>query len=238
MGLYHTTKRPFSHSRRGMFRTSAVGLLAVALVLGGCGTVDDDGEATAESTVDASGTLEITDSSPASSPAASSTAETSSTPVPDTGDGSGAATPAAAPELATPASPVSQSGQTPVAGRQRPPQSTEAAIPDGVATPSGDADSGTETASEDVVDSCDPDTVPEFSGDTDAYVVAENLNFRTGPGVDCDPIGESVLASGTGLTVTSDPVIRDGDGTEWVRVEVEGQEGWVAIEFIEPEAES
>lgn len=168
-------------------------------------------------------------------------------------------------DQATPGASGSIPGQTLVPGRQRPPQAAEddgtplgeaetAAASDGApvpgdgttgAGPSRDAATPAEIASPDadvtpdsaVVESCNPEDVPEFTGDTETFVVVENLNFRTGPGVDCDPVGESLLESGASLTVTSDPVVRDGEDTEWVRVEVEGQEGWVATQFIEPEAE-
>lgn len=244
MGLYHLMKRPFAR----FTRIGVVGLLAGALVLSGCGPADDDGEAT----VDAPETVEITEAAEPS-PGALSTEESSSTPIPAADQGSERATPMNAPDEATPASPESQLDRAPVAGRQRPQQATDDASPpvrdsgpgDGttggatdeeVATPSDDASSDADGATV-TVDSCEPEVVPEFDGDTDAYVVVDNLNFRTGPGVDCDPIGESVLESGTALTVTSEPVIREGEDTEWVRVEVEGQEGWVSADFIEPEAE-
>jgi uncharacterized protein YraI len=85
------------------------------------------------------------------------------------------------------------------------------------------------------VESCEPENVPEFTGDSDAFVVVDNLNFRTGPGADCSLVREDVLEAGLGIRVTSDPVVRSGDDSEWVRVEADGEEGWVAVEFIKPD---
>lgn len=82
--------------------------------------------------------------------------------------------------------------------------------------------------------SCTPDSIPPFTGDSPNYVVKEQgLNFRAGPGTDCDTLGDP-LASGTAVTVLSDPVIRKGETTEWVEIEVNGQDGWVAANFISP----
>ncbi len=65
-------------------------------------------------------------------------------------------------------------------------------------------------------------------------MVTENLNFRSGPGSDCALLRDDVLEAGLELTVTSDPVTREDEDTDWVRVEVDGEEGWVAAGFIEP----
>lgn len=84
------------------------------------------------------------------------------------------------------------------------------------------------------MDSCTPNTIPPFTGNSPDYVVqAQGLNFRAGPGTDCDALGDP-LDSGTAVTVLSDPVLRKGDTTEWVKVEVNGQDGWVAASFIAP----
>ncbi len=83
------------------------------------------------------------------------------------------------------------------------------------------------------VTSCQPDEVPPFTGTSAEYVVTEELNFRAGPGSDCDPIGVP-LEAGTQLTVISDPVVREDDTTRWVQVSVDGEIGWVSLEFISP----
>lgn len=107
---------------------------------------------------------------------------------------------------------------------------TEPAATPETATP---AAGGTPAAA--TVDSCEPDNVPEFSGSNPDYVVIEDdLNFRPGPGTDCDPVID-VLSVGVQVTVLSDPVVRaNDDSTVWVQVDVDGDVGWVALEFLEP----
>lgn len=83
------------------------------------------------------------------------------------------------------------------------------------------------------VASCEPPQVPPFTGTNPNYVVMEDLNFRVGPGSDCDVIGDP-LSQGVRLTVTSNPVVREDSPDRWVQVNVDGQIGWVAEEFIEP----
>lgn len=87
------------------------------------------------------------------------------------------------------------------------------------------------------VDSCDVAEAPQFSGNNDNWVVTEDLNFRSGPGSDCDSVLDDPLIAGTAVTVLSDPVVRsdDADGVLWVQVEVDGDIGWVAADFIEPD---
>lgn len=85
------------------------------------------------------------------------------------------------------------------------------------------------------VSSCTLDSVPKFTGESNAFVVTEDVNFRSGPGTDCAPTGEASLTAGIPMTVISDPVVRDDQGDVlWVLVDVGGQQGWVAAEFIEP----
>jgi hypothetical protein len=93
------------------------------------------------------------------------------------------------------------------------------------ATP--EASGGTE------VESCDVVEAPPFTGDRADYVVVEEVNFRVGPGADCDSVLDGPLEVGTTLTLLSDPVVRTGDGNEWVQVEIADETGWVATEFIE-----
>jgi len=167
-------------------------------------------------------------------------------------------------ELSTPDAGTPAGRPAPVLGRQRPttssdklqgtpapdqlPTGTPAPVPgDGTtgARPTGPTgpsidDGSPQTgpaAGTTVVDSCTPAEVPEFEGESSGFVVAENLYFRTGPGTDCERIGDSVLEAGTEVTVTSATVVREGQDTGWVRVDVDGQEGWVAAEFIEPQSE-
>lgn len=83
------------------------------------------------------------------------------------------------------------------------------------------------------VTSCEPNDVPQFTGNGAEYVVKEDLNFRVGPGSDCDAIG-NLLVAGTQVTVISDPVVREGDTTQWVQVSIDGEIGWVSLEYISP----
>ncbi|MGI8485871.1 MAG: hypothetical protein ACR2OU_16630, partial [Thermomicrobiales bacterium] len=83
------------------------------------------------------------------------------------------------------------------------------------------------------VANCEPPEVPPFTGNNSDYVVTADLNFRVGPGSDCDAIGDP-LSQGVHLTVVSDPVVREDDPERWVQVNIDGQVGWVASEFIEP----
>lgn len=98
-------------------------------------------------------------------------------------------------------------------------------------TESESADSGLA-----VVESCDVVEAPPFTGDDPNFVAAEELNFRAGPGSECETLVDVPLEAGASLTVLSDPVVRSDDPDEitWVQVDVDGEIGWVATEFIEP----
>lgn len=143
--------------------------------------------------------------------------------------------PEATPQSTEEAASQSSSGAaTPAAGASTPmPRvaATERAATPETATP---AAGGTPAAAT-TVDSCEPDNVPKFTGSNPDYVVIEDdLNFRPGPGTDCDPIID-VLSIGVQVTVLSDPVVRSNDdNTVWVQVDVDGEVGWVALEFLEP----
>lgn len=215
-------------------RVAAFALVAVLFILAGCGPVGGDESAT-------------------ETPAPTRDATEAATPAVDAAPAPDAASPGAAPTNgpATPSGVAAERAPAatpgPVVGRSRPVYdagSTSAPIGDGTsgATPvpdsSAQGDAGTEAGFPTdplTVDSCEPSDVPDFSGAEVTFVVATNLNFRAGPGSDCDPLGDALLETGTQLTATSDPVIREGEGTEWIRVDVDGQQGWVATEFIDPE---
>jgi len=88
-----------------------------------------------------------------------------------------------------------------------------------------------------IVTSCTPTDVPAFTGSSASFITTADVNIRVGPGTDCD-LAADILSQGTLLTVTSGQVIRDGQpGTTWVRVDVDGLEGWVSTEFLEPDGE-
>ncbi len=134
-------------------------------------------------------------------------------------------TPASAPPSASPAPNVRTSGDaTPV---------TE---PASGATPGAPADATpqAEKIPDTTVEDCDPEEIPPFEGDDPNYVTTVDVNFRVGPGQDCDRIGDAPLGQGREVVVLSEPVTRDDDDQEWVQVEVDGETGWVAADFIEP----
>jgi hypothetical protein len=126
---------------------------------------------------------------------------------------------------------------------------TTGAVPDltstpaatGLATPATDstpsATPGTSTAEPLSVSGCDVENVPPYTGEQSSFVVSVDVNFRVGPGTDCElaigePIGEFQV-----VEVIGGPVIREDDGSEWVQIEVLGTQGWVAFEFLEPAGE-
>lgn len=86
-----------------------------------------------------------------------------------------------------------------------------------------------------VVTSCDVQDVPPFTGDVTVYTLTVDLNFRTGPGADCDMIGDGPLGEFSVVEVVGGPVEREGDESgEWVQVAVGDQVGWLALDFLEP----
>ena len=205
------------------WRRSRLGaLLGVGLaimVLGAACSPLDDGDEEPTATAGASIQGPDTSASPPPSPVAS---ERQGTPA---ASQSGPATPDAGPGVGTPASAATPSGDaTPVT------DASSEATPgeDGQATP----EEAGEAAS--VVDSCEPNEIPAFEGDDPDFVVTADLNFRQGPGQDCDPIGEGPLAEGSSVVALSEPVTREGEDQQWVQVEVDGEPGWVAAEFLEP----
>jgi len=81
---------------------------------------------------------------------------------------------------------------------------------------------------------CEPETVPPFDGAQAAFFTVSDVNFRTGPGADCDTIGDGPIGVNIPVTVLSGPVIRDDDDFVWVQVQILDQTGWVVIEVLEP----
>ncbi|MGN6033349.1 MAG: SH3 domain-containing protein, partial [Thermomicrobiales bacterium] len=151
----------------------------------------------------------------ATEPPAETTPNPSSAPVeqqanPETGDGTSG--PPAVSDLPA---------RTPASGTAATPASSPAAGP-GAAV---------------IVTNCAPSDVPAFGGSNASFITTADVNIRVGPGTDCDPAAD-ILPQGTLLTVTSGPVIRDGEpGTTWVRVDVDGLEGWVSTEFLVSDGE-
>lgn len=263
MGLYLPMKYVSSGMHPWSLRLLLMVLVAVLLMASGCGPAGGD-EATdggTEAAIETSPPTATVGARPESTERSATPVATPREPVIAATPGR-IVDPAG--EAATPDPGTPTGRPAPVLGRQRPATSgdepastaeaeqsqsgtpasasgdgTTGASPSGPANPDVD-DSGPETEPTTVtptVDSCTPSEVPGFGDARDAFVVVENLYFRTGPGTDCDLIGDNVLEAGTALTVTSETVIREGQNTEWVRVDVDGQEGWVAAEFIEPQPE-
>lgn len=264
MGLYLPMKHVSSGMHPWSSRIVLTVLTAVVFVLSGCGPAGGGDEATGGATepvIEAPQATATAVPSPRSTESSATPVATAPGPVIGATprrilDRVGAS---ATPDAGTPAE-----RPAPVLGRQRPapsdnesqntpgtdrvPTGTPASAPgDGTtgalptsptASDTGDGTAETEQVTDAaVVDSCTPAEVPEFGGPSNTFVVVENLYFRTGPGTDCDRIGDGVLEVGTALTATSDTVVREGQNMEWVRVEVDGQEGWVAADFIEPQPE-
>lgn len=84
------------------------------------------------------------------------------------------------------------------------------------------------------VEGCDVPDVPNYVGETTTYELVSDLNFRSGPGVDCDPVIDTPIGEGQVVEVIGGPVIQAGDDTEWVQVIFDGTTGWITTEFIKP----
>jgi hypothetical protein len=85
------------------------------------------------------------------------------------------------------------------------------------------------------VTSCDVPEYPPYTGDNPTQLTTSDVNFRAGPGTDCAPIGEPIGA-GVPVEVLSDPVVREGEEFTWVAVSLDGEQGWLATDFLEPAA--
>jgi len=84
------------------------------------------------------------------------------------------------------------------------------------------------------VTSCEVPDVPPFTGDQTVFALTTDVNFRTGPGADCDMALETPLGAFQQVEVIGGPVIRQDDRSEWVQVDVQGTQGWVSFEFLAP----
>ena len=226
-------------------RTSVLSRLALAgvlaLLVAACGPLgNDDEKPTPTADVSqAQPTVAVSGSPASATPRASSPMNT------DMSTMAGAATPSAGPSPMAASTPANVRA-TPAAG-ERTATPTLGTPQSGTATGDGttgpDVTAGTPAASPSaspaaapgVVTSCAPDVVPPFGGETTAYVVVEDLNFRAGPGTDCDSIGEGPLVAGTAVTVIGGPVVRQGEeDLQWLQVDVGGVVGWVAADFVSP----
>lgn len=84
------------------------------------------------------------------------------------------------------------------------------------------------------ISGCEVPDVPGFLGDTSTFILTVDVNFRSGPGVDCEPLMDDPLGVGQTVEVTGGPVTQTEDDSEWVQIEIDGQPGWITTEFIEP----
>jgi len=85
------------------------------------------------------------------------------------------------------------------------------------------------------VTGCEPESVPSLNGAPANYITVTDVNFRAGPGADCDTIGTGPIGTNIPVTVLSGPVIReDDDQFVWVQVEILDQTGWLVLEVLEP----
>lgn len=84
------------------------------------------------------------------------------------------------------------------------------------------------------VTGCDVASVPPFASDVTQFRLTTDVNFRTGPGVDCDLALDQPIGAFQIVEVIGGPVIRQDEDTEWVQIRVLDTDGWVAFEFLEP----
>ncbi len=85
------------------------------------------------------------------------------------------------------------------------------------------------------VTSCDPDNIPVFAGEVTDFLTITDVNFRIGPGADCDPIGDGPIGANNSVILLSGPVVREGDDEFiWVQVQIVDDIGWIVLDAIEP----
>lgn len=84
------------------------------------------------------------------------------------------------------------------------------------------------------VPSCTVTTYSAYTGSDITQITTSESALRAGPGSDCDVLGDPVPA-GTQVEVLSDPVQREGDDqSTWLAVSIDGNEGWLATDNLEP----
>lgn len=209
-------KRSDQHSRGRGPLVTGLGVVLM-LSLAACGPLGSDDEPTATTSAPVGRATTSTSLAASPTPNASFSTPAASPPAPST---PAVTEPSATPVLETPI--VDEA--TPAANAS--PEATPESVDD--ATPQADE------APDTVVESCSPDAIPAFEGDDPDYTVVADLNFRDGPGEDCDLVIDEPLGEGREVVVLSEPVTREGEDQEWVQIEVDGEAGWVAAEFIAP----
>ena len=84
------------------------------------------------------------------------------------------------------------------------------------------------------IEGCEVPDVPNYTGENPDVTLTADVNFRSGPGTDCDTLLEEPLGEGQVVTITGGPVTQAADDSEWVQVEVNGTNGWITTEYLEP----
>lgn len=236
--------------------TSITSTVLVVLVLSGCGIGDDNGdengEPTATTVAGVSSPADLTE--PETEEAIPTLADASPTEI-DAGTPEPAgATPTpgivvSAPPITIPTMPPEET-TTPSAPVEETPTSPPAEAAVDADSSVGDGTSGANVAGDidqsatpapaasgdvAVVASCDVESYEPYQGDAGEQVTAIDTNLWSGPGVDCETVGEP-LAAGAIVEILSEPVTREGseDNFSWVAVSVGGTEGWIATVLLEP----
>jgi hypothetical protein len=104
------------------------------------------------------------------------------------------------------------------------PAMAEGATPEAAASPAAPL----------AVTGCEVVDVPPYTGDQATFSLTTDLNFRTGPGSECDLALDVPLGEFQQVIVIGGPVVRTDDGSEWVQIQVGDTVGWVAFEFLAP----
>lgn len=200
----------------------------MAVLLGACGPLGDDDDPTPTLPPVPGGDSSATpggNASPVASAAATprSASENAGTPRPTPRPTDDADAPTVSP---TPRRAAGTDAEDPTEEPAETPPAEETPAPD-------DAPEATEgpdpTAV--VVEGCEePDVLPERTGRQNRVVTEDALNLRAGPGTSCDSI--TSLAVDTRVRVISGVVDAEADDFDWVKVDVEGTEGWVAADFL------
>lgn len=121
---------------------------------------------------------------------------------------------------------------TPADGETTPSVTSAPATP--VASPLSGEESAATPGAPLVVSGCEVQNVPPFQGEQILYQLAVDLNFRVGPGTECDLVMEDPLGEFQRVEVIGGPVVREDDGSEWVQIRFVDSEGWVSFEYLEP----
>lgn len=102
------------------------------------------------------------------------------------------------------------------------------------ASPSADVELVELTAA--LVTSCVPEIIPVITLSDVTYSTVSDVNIRSGPGVDCDPLAISPIGEFQSVTLIGGPVIREGEEFIWVQVTApSGEVGWIVTAGISPD---